>query len=364
MKVSFLYGADLKTLVQLFWQQRFRLDIRRLPSVLLHFCFAVFNTVISIPERFFRWEKDPVSPVFILGHWRSGTTHLHNLMTIDSTFSTPNTFQVAFPHLFFYSEKWLAPFFDRISPGVRPMDNMAMLMSSANEEEIALASLGAPSSYLAINFPRDHQRYRTYVSFRTADSKAVDQWKKAYRKYVRKIVAKYGNDRPLVLKSPANTARVPLLLEMYPDARFIHIHRNPYETLRSTIHLYEAWFDMASFQSLKELKAGRDTFILEVYKEMHQCWFEDQKLIPEGKLLTLRFEDLKKNPVEIMETVYQFLGEKKRDKDALEAYLRSLKSYRQNDYDALPPDIMAKINQQMRFVFDGLGYSLKESSAI
>lgn len=364
MKFSFLHGADLLTLFRLFRQQKFRIDIRALPSMLLHGVLAVLNTLISLPERFLRYKNDPLKPVFILGHWRSGTTHLHNLLTVDRAYHTPNTFQVAFPHAFMYSEKWLAPILSLIGPGVRPMDNMAMLMSSPQEEEIGMAALGAPSSYMAIHFPRNHEKYRTYLSFRDAPEKEVERWKKMYRQYLRKFVAKYGNDRPLILKSPANTARIPIITEMYPDARFIHIQRNPYETIRSTIHLYDKWFEMASFQSLKTLREGRDTYVLEVYEDMHRRWFEDQKLIPKERLLMIRFEDLKKNPVKIVSEIYQFLGDAKLDQPALHAYLDSIKSYKQNKFDPLTPEMISEINRRLGFVFEGLGYDRVEVSAI
>src|SRR4029079_1152655 len=39
-------------------------------------------------------------PLFVLGHWRSGTTHLHNLLTVDERFAFPNNYQVFYPHTF------------------------------------------------------------------------------------------------------------------------------------------------------------------------------------------------------------------------------------------------------------------------
>ena len=39
-------------------------------------------------------------PVFILGHWRSGTTLLHGLMAQDDQFAYPRIYQVSNPHSF------------------------------------------------------------------------------------------------------------------------------------------------------------------------------------------------------------------------------------------------------------------------
>ena len=359
MKLSFLYGAHTGTLLRLLWQQKFRIGLRYLPSFVVHLFVSLFHTIVGLPERLRTYATDPIRPIFLLGHWRCGTTHLHNLMTRDGIYHSPNTFDVAFPHMLLYSEKWLAPLLDLIGPGVRPQDNMAMLMSSVNEEEMAMACLGAPTPYLAIHFPRDSERYHSHLSFQRASKQDLDRWKRTYKAYVRKLVAKYGNSHPLMLKSPANTARIPLLLEMYPDARFIHIHRHPYETIRSTIHLYDKWFDMVHFQSLQALRKVRDEKVLEAYEETYRRWLEDKSLIPAGRLVEVCFEDLKKEPVKLVEQLYQRLGDGEMDREVLQEYLDSIANYQQNQYDALSSEMIQQINQRMGFVFDALDYPME-----
>src|SRR5687768_18104609 len=41
-----------------------------------------------------------------------------------------------------------------------------------------------------------------------------------------------------ILKSPPHTCRVPTLLRLFPDARFVHIVRDPYAVYPSTLHLW------------------------------------------------------------------------------------------------------------------------------
>lgn len=361
MKLSFLYGADIGTFSRLLWRQRLRPGLRYIPEVIFHGILALFNTIVGLPEYFRDYKEDPVKPVFILGHWRCGTTHLHNLMTEDGAYHAPSTFDVAFPHAFLFSEKWMAPVLDKINPGKRPQDNMPMTMSSVNEEEVGLASLGAPTPYLVVHFPKDSRRFHSYLSFENAGEEDRERWKKAHKAFLRKLVAKYGNEHPLILKSPANTARIPLLLEMYPDARFIYIHRDPYETIQSSIHLYDTWFRMVSFQSLNELKQSRDEKLLEAYEEIHRRWLEDRHLIPEGKLIMLGFEELRQNPMETVEKIYHFLGDAEPDRPRLKQYLDSIKDYRQNEYEELSPEMVASINRQFGFVFEAFGYPVRES---
>ncbi len=44
------------------------------------------------------------APVFILGHYRNGTTHLHNLLAVDPRFAFPNYYQATFPRTFLTTE--------------------------------------------------------------------------------------------------------------------------------------------------------------------------------------------------------------------------------------------------------------------
>ena len=76
--------------------------------------------------------------------------------------------------------------------------------------------------------PRQAKRYDKYLTFREASLDEIARWQSALKWFVQKLAYSKGN-RPLVLKSPAHTGRVRLLLEAFPEARFIHIHRNPYD---------------------------------------------------------------------------------------------------------------------------------------
>jgi hypothetical protein len=49
------------------------------------------------------------APVFILGHYRSGTTYLHELLAADPRFTLPNRFETFNPRTFLLTEPWLAP---------------------------------------------------------------------------------------------------------------------------------------------------------------------------------------------------------------------------------------------------------------
>ncbi len=54
---------------------------------------------------------------------------------------------------------------------------------------------------------------------------------------LRKLTVRHGSEKRLVIKSPVHTARVALLLKLFPDAQFIYIHRNPYEVFQSCVNM-------------------------------------------------------------------------------------------------------------------------------
>ncbi len=70
---------------------------------------AVYNSTMAAIEslrysRKLRETQITQPPVFVLGHWRSGSTLLHNLITMDPQFSFVNLYQTMFPWHFLTTE--------------------------------------------------------------------------------------------------------------------------------------------------------------------------------------------------------------------------------------------------------------------
>ena len=71
-----------------------------------------------------RWRW---TPCLSLGHWRSGTTFVHNIFACDKHFGYTTTYQTVFPHLML----WGQPFFKKnmafLMPEISvPTDNMEL----------------------------------------------------------------------------------------------------------------------------------------------------------------------------------------------------------------------------------------------
>ena len=236
-------------------------------------------------------------PVFILGHWRSGTTLFHNLLALSDEFAFPRMYQVSNPHCFLTLpiERILARQAQASTSRKRPMDNVEFEPMSAAEDEFATCPMSLRSDMISWSFFRQEPFYDRFLTFRDAPREDYERWRNALVWFLKKVTFKYNCCRPL-LKSPQHTARVRLLLEQFPNARFIHVRRNPYVVFRSTQRLFETGIVPNAFQ-----KSPGPEFqvagILRRYKEMYDCFFDDRQLIPADHYTEIAFEDLENDLV-------------------------------------------------------------------
>src|SRR5271166_4955893 len=97
-------GITLGRWLQVLWENDFAVDRPHWGRAAVITLASIPNTLLAAWENLFygrkvRNAKVP-PPLFILGMWRSGTTHLHNLLAQDDRFAYPTTYQVCYPHTF------------------------------------------------------------------------------------------------------------------------------------------------------------------------------------------------------------------------------------------------------------------------
>ncbi len=272
-------------------------------------------------------------PLFVLGHWRSGTTHLHNLLAQDARFAFPNTYQVVNPHTFLTTEETNTRRFAWMLPGKRPMDNMALTFQSPQEDEFAPALMSLRSLYVGVSFPRRIGYYEKFLTFHEAAAADRAAWMDAFRTFLQKLTLKH--QRPLVLKSPTHTARVRLLLEMFPDAKFVHIRRDPLTVFQSFRHYYDTAMWHTYLQRLD--RSGIDDEIIRRYVVMAEAYAADRALIPSGHLHEVTFDELERDPLGTLAGTYEALAlpSFETTRPAMEAYLSSLRGYEKNRFTQL-----------------------------
>ena len=102
--------------------------------------FQLLQQVYLFPLKIKKKELDH-DPVFIIGHWRSGTTHLHYIMNLDDQFICLENYQAFFYRVAFIGKFILRPFLQAFIPKKRPQDNIEIDAYSPCEEEHPLTNL-------------------------------------------------------------------------------------------------------------------------------------------------------------------------------------------------------------------------------
>ena len=310
MKASFLYGMTLSQGWNLYKSgcvPSFRYWYRAAFLILL----SLANSTLSFyekrrhnPNRTTLDEID--SPLFILGHWRSGTTLLHNLLACDTKFASPNTYQVFNPDTFLVAQRTRIKIFERLAPSRRPQDSVPISWNLPNEEDIAMCALTPYSPYLALVFPNKAYQLLKYITFRGIPSGHFQAWRDNYVRLIIKLGGFYR--KPLLLKSPPNTGRIKILLDLFPTARFVHIVRNPARVIQSCRHLFQAFREEAFHLQPFPTEVQIDRLITLMYRTIYDAYFSEVDLIPKGQFHQLRFEDLLKDPLHEIESMYLTLG--------------------------------------------------------
>jgi len=337
------------------------------PRYLPRLALVVGTSVCSGPLRLLEsaWHGRRVArirlqepPIFIIGHWRSGTTHLHNLMTQDSALGSLSMYQAMVPNCSLIGGAWLKSLLSRIVPLKRPMDDMVWPVDAPQEEEIPLAKLMPHAFYTRFLFPdKAQQLFNKYVLMEGAPSSAVKEFKRKYLRLLQ-VASLHAGGKRLVLKNPVNTARVRQLLELFPDAKFIHVFRNPYDVFASTRHLHRKMLGLTTLQAIRAEKAT--DAILGLYEVMMKRYFAERSLIPPKNLVEVRFEDLERDPLEELRRVYDRLelpGFAEAE-PAFRAYAASQKNYRKNRLE-LPEEDRRRVDQRWAFAFRELGYGMR-----
>jgi hypothetical protein len=354
-----LQGATFSDWWRLLRRHRFAIDAPYWPRALNLTAASLANSSSAWLEgRVYGRRIEAVQvrpPLFILGHYRSGTTHLHNLLALDRQFGYPTLRQAIYPHTFLTAGAMLSPLMALLMTRRRPQDNMTQGVGSPAEDEFALCAATSLSPYMGWVFPRDAAEYDPYLTFRGASEAERARWKAALLHFLKKVTLAAG--RPLLLKSPPHTARVRLLLELFPEARFVHIRRHPYAVFQSTRHLWRTGPPVWQLQRTDD--RDTDARIIATYRAMYDAFFEERGLIPKGRFCEVGFEELEREPVRQVEAIYQALGLPGfvSVRPSLERYLHSIAGYRKNEYDEPPEPLRQRLSQEWRRAFEEWGYA-------
>jgi hypothetical protein len=359
-----LVGANVRTAISHWRHNRpfplRSLHIRGIAAALIALRFPNYQLEHRRFKKRFATHEPTGGPVFLVGHWRSGTTHLHNLLSQDPRFGHLTFIQAALPWDAMGKFKPARPIMSAVMPETRGMDDVRVSIDTPQEEEMALANMNALSFFNSFYFPKKLiEHYRQGVLLEGISAKELDDFTATYRYLVKKF--SYANDgKLLLLKNPANTARLHFLKTTFPNAKFVHIVRNPFEVYASMQKLWKRLFSAFSLQDY----AGIDTHphTLEIYESLTKRFLREQPHLPPEDFIEIRFEDLEKNPTGELERVYdQFqLPQKASALENIQSYADSLSDFRRSKYK-LPQSTIDEIRTRWGFALDRWDYQLPES---
>lgn len=298
-------------------------------------------------------------PLFILGHWRSGTTHLHYIMDNDPQYGTLSNYQNFMFNVAHLSKTWLKFVLSPLMPDKRPQDNVKVDTNAPAEEEQPFSTMSTRSGIHSWYFPKNRSYFDKYNTFKGITPEEKKAWQEDFVECVKNISV-YNDNKPLVLKNPHNTGRVKELLELFPDSKFIFIHRNPYDIFLSTRHLYYRMVrtQFLQFVSHKEI----DDMIFYFFTKSMKKYLAERHLIPKGNLVDIGYEDLVEKPYENIDKIYLGLNLPNYDKalPEISKYIESVKGYKKNKFRDISPEVVARIQKEFGFAFKEWGYSLEK----
>jgi hypothetical protein len=144
---------------------------------------------------------------------------------------------------------------------------------------------------------------------------------------------------------------------MFPDAKFVHIHRNPYAVFHSSRKMLKAVSELHRLQRA-ETAENQDDWILRMYRKMYDAYFDERSLIPAGQFHELSFEQLEQDPVGQIQSLYNALQlpDFKHVHSELESYVSSIADYRKNTFPVLPEELRQRIAKDWQRCFEDWGY--------
>jgi len=331
-----LFGADLATLMR----------VRRaagpvLPGKRGQLAAAAGAALGRVPftlaERAYTAARrrsvcDAPAPIFILGHWRSGTTHLYNVLSKAPHFAYVSPFATGLPWDFLLLGRMLRPLLARQLPEHRYIDNIPVTPTAPQEDELALANMSELSFFHGIYFPRRFAEFFARGVFLDGAGAAERmRWESRLRLLYDKLrLAQPG--RRLVIKNPVYTARVAHLRRLWPDAKFIHIHRNPFKVFPSMRNFYDALFRQFALQDWSHVDI--DETILATYERMMDRLVADTADLPPEQFIEMRFDAFQADPVGQIRAIYEQLGLPgfAEAEPGFAAYLESVAGYKKGVY--------------------------------
>ncbi len=336
LPVNTLVGADWKTFKRMTDGKEIDKGYRTKYYLTKSIC-RLLSLMVPIQER--RYQKllanTPLEhdPLFILGHWRSGTTFVHNIFAQDEHFAHTTTYQTVFPHMMMFGQPFFKFLMNIFIPSQRPTDKMELTPDLPQEEEFALTNMTPCSYYDFWFFPRQMMDFcDRYLTFETITESEKREFQEQFLKIVKISLWNTGGTQYLS-KNPPHTGHVKALVEMFPNAKFIYLMRNPYTVFESTRSFFTQTIQPLKLQDISDDEIEMNA--IHVYPRLYKAYQEQKKFIPEGNLYEVKFEEFERDAYAVTKDIYaklQLPGWEESE-EAIRNYIESKRGHKKNQYE-------------------------------
>lgn len=310
-------------------------------------------------DRLLRDKPLDHDPLFILGHWRSGTTFVHNIFAQDHHFGHTTTYQTVFPHLMMFGQPFFKFMMNIFIPSHRPTDGMELTPDTPQEEEFALTNMCPYSYYNFWYYPKDMlELCDRYLTFERITPEEEQAFKDAFLKIVKISLWSTGGTQYLS-KNPPHTGHVKALVELFPNAKFIYLMRNPYTVFESTRSFFTQTIAPLKMQEISDDDIEMNA--IRVYPRLYDAYQQQKQFIPEGNLYEVRFEEFERDAYATTKDIYTKLALPGWDEaePAIRAYIDSKRGYKKNQYEYKPRTIQL-VNEHWSRAIDDWGYERRQ----
>ena len=297
-------------------------------------------------HRQLRARQLPPDPIVVIGHWRSGTTYLHQLLASDPAAATVRNSLMVAPQVGVLLRPLILPLLARLMSARRPIDAVAWEPKDPQEDELCIAKLTIDTNMAGVAFPLDY-----LVHFRRSVLLTTRRFERLWLHVMRLTWLHDGANRShLLIKNPAHTARVPMVLKHFPKARFIFLKREPIDSIRSLVQVKQRMSGLVGLQPLpSEITQVEDT--VTAHRELIQAFKASRHLIPKGQLVEVAFSDLVRQPFDQVKRIYETFG--LRSWNSAQAHIRQ-RIEQSSTYQADPVALEPRAEQRLRGLL-GLG---------
>lgn len=317
------------------------IPMRRWPRLALyvarHLSFAPLRALEgALHNRAIRQQPLAAPPVFIVGHWRSGTSFLQTLFGVDPQMTTNTVYRAVFPGTYLLTERWLKPALGLAARALRldyEIQRSRLDFDLVAEADVALCLLGSAYAYSWGHlYPERFEAWMRRLVLAPSAAER-DGWL-AHQDFLLRKLSYAAGGRRVVSKTPGDMGRVAALRAQYPEARFVYISRDPIDVFHSNLYLWDVIQRRIALQTLP--RARLEEIVIGTWRELMQAHRAQWAAVPAAQRVSIDYAELRRDPIACMRGVYAALGLGPAPEEAWRRFLADQPAYRGGRYETSP----------------------------